>query len=177
LAKDPALFGGAQTNFYVYVGNDPINRRDPSGLFSAFGWRGISAPFVELGPVDGVVEGVGIVGYDFSTSSAFGSAIAGVGGEAGPVEVVGGKEWTTPLSGSSATSNGIVLFGGNFPVGGVFEGALGFYRTTSGEWGWYGGAGVGAEGFHSSWGVGTSLPSFKWLESKLAAAKRVCGIK
>jgi RHS repeat-associated protein len=31
-SKDPILLGGGQTNLYVYVGNDPVNRRDPSGL-------------------------------------------------------------------------------------------------------------------------------------------------
>ena len=30
--KDPIRFGGGQTNFYVYSGNDPINFVDPSGL-------------------------------------------------------------------------------------------------------------------------------------------------
>jgi RHS repeat-associated protein len=30
--KDPILFDGGQTNLYVYVGNDPVNRQDPSGL-------------------------------------------------------------------------------------------------------------------------------------------------
>src|SRR5205823_103356 len=33
-AKDPIRFGGGQANLYVYVGNDPINFRDPSGLGS-----------------------------------------------------------------------------------------------------------------------------------------------
>src|SRR6188768_3895537 len=32
ISKDPILFGGMQSNLYVYVGNDPINRGDPSGL-------------------------------------------------------------------------------------------------------------------------------------------------
>src|SRR5438477_8463401 len=32
-ARDPILFAGGQTNLYAYVGNDPINFRDPSGLF------------------------------------------------------------------------------------------------------------------------------------------------
>jgi RHS repeat-associated protein len=31
ITKDPILFGSGQANLYVYVGNDPINRLDPSG--------------------------------------------------------------------------------------------------------------------------------------------------
>jgi RHS repeat-associated protein len=31
-AKDPILFDGNQSNLYVYVNNDPLTRRDPSGL-------------------------------------------------------------------------------------------------------------------------------------------------
>jgi RHS repeat-associated protein len=30
-SKDPKRFGGEQINFYVYVGNDPVNRHDPTG--------------------------------------------------------------------------------------------------------------------------------------------------
>lgn len=32
VSKDPILFGGGQSNVYVYVGNDPVNRKDPTGL-------------------------------------------------------------------------------------------------------------------------------------------------
>ena len=32
-AHDPILFDGGQENLYVYVSNDPINLRDPLGLF------------------------------------------------------------------------------------------------------------------------------------------------
>ncbi len=32
-AKDPIGFGGGDTNLYAYVGSDPINAVDPSGLF------------------------------------------------------------------------------------------------------------------------------------------------
>ena len=34
IAKDPIGFDGGQTNFYVYVNNDPVNGIDPEGLFT-----------------------------------------------------------------------------------------------------------------------------------------------
>ncbi|MEO6602107.1 MAG: RHS repeat-associated core domain-containing protein [Polyangiaceae bacterium] len=34
VSKDPIRFGGHQSNLYVYVNNDPVNRVDPSGLES-----------------------------------------------------------------------------------------------------------------------------------------------
>jgi RHS repeat-associated protein len=36
-ARDPALFGGGQANLYDYVGSDPIDNRDPSGLICVGG--------------------------------------------------------------------------------------------------------------------------------------------
>ena len=35
VSKDPLLFGGGQSNLYVYSGNDPMNRIDPSGTLTA----------------------------------------------------------------------------------------------------------------------------------------------
>jgi RHS repeat-associated protein len=38
--KDPILFAGKQTNLYLYVNADPVNRRDPQGLYGFFGgWQ------------------------------------------------------------------------------------------------------------------------------------------
>jgi len=34
IEKDPTLFGGQNTNVYVYADGDPINRLDPDGQFS-----------------------------------------------------------------------------------------------------------------------------------------------
>jgi RHS repeat-associated protein len=37
-AKDPIGFAGGETGFYTYVGNDPVNRADPSGLGGPVDW-------------------------------------------------------------------------------------------------------------------------------------------
>ena len=37
-AKDPIRFRGGDTDLYAYVGNDPINRADPSGLLPSPQW-------------------------------------------------------------------------------------------------------------------------------------------
>ncbi|WP_437946697.1 DNRLRE domain-containing protein [Sorangium sp. So ce296] len=39
-SKDPILFAGRSLNLYAYVGNDPINRTDPAGLFDSGSWLG-----------------------------------------------------------------------------------------------------------------------------------------
>ncbi len=42
-AKDPILFEGGQANLYVYVGNDPVNRIDPRGLWVVVNWNEVGA--------------------------------------------------------------------------------------------------------------------------------------
>jgi RHS repeat-associated protein len=57
-AKDPILFKAKQSNLYVYVGNDPVNTLDPSGLDgSAFGCG--------LGGLFGLYGGFAEIGLDF----------------------------------------------------------------------------------------------------------------
>jgi RHS repeat-associated protein len=52
-ARDPLLFAGGQTNLYLYVGNNPINRRDPNGLDGGiFDIEGHMIDLVDAGGVD-----------------------------------------------------------------------------------------------------------------------------
>lgn len=50
-SKDPILFNGGDANLYAYVGNDPVNFIDPSGLtkedlYIALGWLGANHPAI-----------------------------------------------------------------------------------------------------------------------------------
>jgi RHS repeat-associated protein len=42
ISEDPAGLGGGSVNFYMYAGDDPINRNDPSGLFAPPWHQGIT---------------------------------------------------------------------------------------------------------------------------------------
>jgi RHS repeat-associated protein len=99
-ARDPALFGGGQGNLFVYVGNDPINDRDPSGLFciSVSVYDGIGGGVQTCITEDGasvcgeVGFGIGAsVGVDNGGVQKSGDQIGGeLGVKCGPVKV-GGK--------------------------------------------------------------------------------------
>ena len=81
-SKDPILFGGGDTNLYRYVGNDPVNFIDPSGLASFManqvpfypagggGARGMSARGTTIGGGYG-----GLAGRGSTSAIAIGGAL------------------------------------------------------------------------------------------------------
>ena len=77
-SKDPILFGVGDSNIYVYVGGDPVNRVDHTGLVVERCWRVADVPILNwfgiphmwirtdaveagLGPAGGGVPGLGRV--------------------------------------------------------------------------------------------------------------------
>ncbi len=89
LAKDPVLFRGDQPNLYLYVGNDPVNRRDPLGNWGIAigGSGGLGFGFPLGGSQDlgsGVVisfdsTGITVAGYTNHTTSIGAGAYLGFG--------------------------------------------------------------------------------------------------
>jgi len=90
ISEDPLRFVGGDPNFYAYVGNGPINSRDPLGLWTvslgttvgaAVGFGGGGGTFVNVGhdPTQGWLSG-----WSLSvTGTAAGGAVAGAGYTAG----------------------------------------------------------------------------------------------
>ncbi|MGH7105061.1 MAG: RHS repeat-associated core domain-containing protein [Acetobacteraceae bacterium] len=78
LQPDPLGYAGG-SNLYAYVGNDPLNRTDPSGQF--FGWDNLAG--AGIGAIGGGISGA-IAGYH-ATGTWQGVALGGIGGA-----VVGG---------------------------------------------------------------------------------------
>jgi RHS repeat-associated protein len=117
LAKDPILFGGGQSNLYVYAGNDPVNRLDPSGLWGiSFGANGSAA-----GPaLSAAVEGgfgffwdASAESISFYSSVGAGGALVPTGGSVGVSAQLGYVS-----DGASFWGSGTEL-GINTPAGGV----------------------------------------------------------
>jgi hypothetical protein len=93
-AKDPIGFNGGTTNLYEYVGNDPLNFSDPSGLFApvlAGAAVGVLVAFMFAAPNDDNVN-LALVGAGGLAGAAIGAGIGAataVGGSAA-VEAGGG---------------------------------------------------------------------------------------
>ena len=73
-AKDPIGFGGGDTNWYAYVGNEPVGRVDPSGLIDDLGCLGQSLPHC----TDHAGSAPWYQGFDWLTDGLV-NGIAGVG--------------------------------------------------------------------------------------------------
>lgn len=169
-SKDPIGFNGG-IDVYGYCQNDPVNCIDPSGLAGAFVWGALEAhtPLEHLG-----VESVGLFGYDTNTgfyNGLIGAVSVHGGGEANYLGVNRGIE--NIVSGPSACLTGktedITLaevgVGPEVPEVAGFGGLFGFYATSAGEWGYYGGIQGGALGQNAAAGVGAPFPEFvsDWL--------------
>jgi RHS repeat-associated protein len=120
MAKDPILFSGGQANIYAYVANDPINRRDPTGL----GWGAITDCFAK-GAAVGALGAIGVVVVAAAAATVLPVAVvttalgvaAGVGAAAFAVDV----GW----SAAAGNWNRIAYDSGSFLGGWIAGGASG----------------------------------------------------
>ncbi|MDH5300736.1 MAG: hypothetical protein OEW58_05170 [Gammaproteobacteria bacterium] len=105
VARDPALYDGRQLNFYSYVGNDPVNHTDPSGLFSVGGSL-----------YDGVGGGLRLT-IDSTGFKICGEVGFGIGGslDIDPNEAVGDVDIKPSIVGEV----GLGPFGAGVEIGGV----------------------------------------------------------
>lgn len=85
ISEDPLGFGGGQGSFYAYVGGNPINYLDPTGLSAQtapIGFWGGAVGGAEAGGIDGAEIGTGL---EPGGGTLLGGAVGAVGGA-----VVGG---------------------------------------------------------------------------------------
>lgn len=94
--KDPIGFGGGDSNLYGYVGNDPINRIDPSGLDYQFAQENLWHSQLRIDDPDnpGNVVTIDLVPKDGLTLQSL-AAIFTAGSVTGEVRIFSG---TAPLS-------------------------------------------------------------------------------
>jgi RHS repeat-associated protein len=72
ISKDPILLDGGW-NVYAFCGNDPINRTDPSGLYSFWQWTS-----QVIGAVTGAAQALGGFGLALTTGISGVGAVAGI---------------------------------------------------------------------------------------------------
>lgn len=107
-SRDPVGFGGADTNLYRFVGNDPVNSIDPIGLFEMNEVSmGLSGEIAVGGGVNGGI-GLAINTTDWLDSGPYlsGGGSVGVGG--GLTAAVGVSEQVAGWSTQANTSYGFV---------------------------------------------------------------------
>lgn len=112
-AIDPLLFQGGDANLYAYVGNDSINRIDPTGRRGG-------------GVVYGAAAEAGIV-YGGGGQFCYGTGV--VGGESGNFESVGGM-----IGGPGSSANGTGLGDSDTAVGAYAGVGAGGWYTNATSW-------------------------------------------
>lgn len=84
ISQDPIGFGGGDANLYRYVGNNPVNATDPSGLIAAIEYGGIAGEVVAgqtgsvIGALIGFYQGFGATNLVFISNIL---EIANAGGD------------------------------------------------------------------------------------------------
>jgi len=144
VSKDPILFRGGQANIYAYVGNDPVNLIDPTGLWGAglLGQVGLEAGIVAAGAA---AQGSGGIGYFSGTG--YGGFLGG-GAFAGPADPVNHNTACAPASQGDAAV-----------VGGLYAGigAGGFWTNAN--------SASDLKGYFSTFNVNTPWGSFQFAIS------------
>jgi RHS repeat-associated protein len=167
-ARDPILFNGQQGNLYVYVSNNPVNLRDPSGLFciggSYYAGVGIGGQLCITG------EGVSLCG-EVGFGVGGGVEISPFGGLADTGTKVGAQAEATymgvgPSVGLTLDNCGSLKFEGALKAGPFSQSAS--YDFLEGKWD-LGDLSVGGEkaNMNDSW-----LESFK---PKVSASAKLFG--
>lgn len=133
-ARDPILFNGQQGNLYVYVNNNPVNLRDPYGLFCIGGSAYLG--FGGGGQICVTGEGVSLcaeVGFGIGTSVEV-SPFGGLAGNGSEVGIQGGLTFAGigPSGGITLDDCGSLKFSGGLSVGPV-SGSVS-YDFLEGTW-------------------------------------------
>ncbi|MDD4238162.1 MAG: hypothetical protein PHT62_06365 [Desulfotomaculaceae bacterium] len=133
-ARDPILFNGQQGNLYVYVNNNPVNLRDPFGLFciggTAYGGVGGGGQLCITGEGVSICAEVGFgIGGGVEVSPFGGLARAG-----STVGVQGGLSFAGigPSAGLTLDDCGTLKFTGGLNAGPFSK--SGSYDFTEGKW-------------------------------------------
>lgn len=133
-ARDPILFNGQQGNLYVYVNNNPVNLRDPFGLFciggTAYGGAGGGGQLCITGEGVSICAEVGFgIGGGVEVSPFGGLARAG-----STVGVQGGLSFAGigPSAGLTLDDCGTLKFTGGLSAGPFSK--SGSYDFLEGKW-------------------------------------------